>query len=113
MLKTEKYDVLLREYGLTTLYERRIEHLLLFMYKKSKVSKDSLSIQRPKIELRSRNKVKFKQVFTDKSKVLNSPFYRGLYYWNQLPTDVQTSATVSIFKGKVRILVNGGQIKCQ
>ena len=109
----EKYDVLLREYGLTTLYERRIEHLLLFMYKKSKVSKDSLSIQRPKIELRSRNKVKFKQVFTDKSKVLNSPFYRGLYYWNQLPTDVQTSETVSIFKGKVRILVNGGQIKCQ
>ena len=30
------YELLLKAYGLTTLYQRRTEHLLLFIYKKNK-----------------------------------------------------------------------------
>ena len=48
---------LYKDYGLSSLYQLRAEHLLVFMYKRSKdVTK--LDIVRPKIELRSRNKVK-------------------------------------------------------
>ena len=45
----------------------------MFMYKKSKTDTEILNHQKPKIELRSKNKVKFKQIFTDKTEVQNSP----------------------------------------
>ena len=107
----EEYDVLLHRYNLTTLYQRRTEHLLLFMYKNSKTNKDSLTIQRPKIELRSRNKVKFKQVLTDKTKVLNSPLYRGMYLWDQLPACIQNNENISIFKRNIQSMILSGAIK--
>ena len=107
----EEYDVLLHRYNLTTLYQRRTEHLLLFMYKNSKTNKDSPTIQRPKIELRSRNKVKFKQVFTDKTKVLNSPLYRGMYLWDQLPACIQNNENISIFKRNIQSMILSGAIK--
>ena len=75
----DSYDVLLRAYNLTTLYRRRVEHLLILMYKKSKSDKEIINHQKPKIELRSKNKVKFKCPFTDKTKVQNSPLYRGIF----------------------------------
>ena len=81
------------------------------MYKKSKNNKSSLTLQRPKIELRSRNKVKFKQAFTDKTKVLNSPFYRGMYLWNQLPAYVQNIEEIPAFKTYVKEMIMSGQIK--
>ena len=107
----DSYDVLLKSYNLTTLYQRRAEHLLLFMFKTSKTDNDILNLQQPKIELRSRNKVKFKQPFTDKTKVQNSPFYRGIYLWNQLSHDIQVSNEISIFKAQVRSLFTAGQIQ--
>ena len=106
----EDYTLLLKTYGLTTLYQRRTEHLLLFIYKKSKIDKQSLNTQRPKMELRSRNKVKFKQMFTDKSKVMNSPFYRGIFLWNKLSPEIQKAKDVSTFKSMVRSLIDSGQI---
>ena len=51
----ESYCTLLHTYNLTTLYQRRAEHLLLFMFKKSKTDTDLLKQQKPKIELRSKN----------------------------------------------------------
>ena len=45
------------------------------MYKVGKDNMDNLDIQRPKIELRSRNKVKFKNKFTKIVKVQNGPLY--------------------------------------
>ena len=107
----DSYDVLLKSYNLTTLYQRRAEHLLLFMVKKSKTDNDILNLQRPKIELRSRNKIKFKQPFTDKTKVQNSPLYRGIHLWNQLSHDIQVSNEISIFKAQVRSLFTAGQIQ--
>ena len=67
--------------------------------------------KKKKIELRSRNKVKFKQNFTDKTKVLNSPFYRGMYLWNQLPACVQNIEEISCFKVNIRAIILSGQLK--
>ena len=66
------YNNLLTDFGLTTLYQRRAEHLLVFIYK-FKGDIISLEPQRPKMELRSKNKVKLKSKFTVKTKVQNSP----------------------------------------
>ena len=62
------FETLLKSYNLTTLYKRRVEHFLPFMYKKSKLDRDIVQLQRPKMELRSKKKVKFKQIFTDKAR---------------------------------------------
>ena len=109
----EQYDLLLNSYKLTSLYQRRNEHLLLLMYKHSMTNKDSLLLQRPKMELRSKNKVKFKQNFTDKTKVLNSPFYREMYLWNQLPAHIQQKEEISVFKTNIRALIINGHLKCR
>ena len=67
---------------------------------KSLIDKENLNSQRPKMELRSRNKVKFKQIFTDKSKVMNSPFNRGFLLWNKLSSEIQKSKDVPTFKDR-------------
>ena len=77
---------------------------------KSLIDKESLNSQRPKMELKSRNKVKFKQIFTNKSKVMNSPFNRGILLWNKLSSEIQKSKDVTTFKRMVRSLINSGQI---
>ena len=92
-------------YNLTSLYQRRVEHLLFFMYKFGKQNIDNLDIQRPKMELRSRNKVKFKNHFTGITKVQNSPFYRGIFLWNQLPHILQHDPELKSFKLGVRLLI--------
>ena len=109
-IKTD-FRLLLKTYGLTTLYQRRAEHLLLFMYKKSKSDPQFLNVQKPKMELRSRNKVKFKYAFTDKTKVQNSPMYRGVFLWNQLSSDLQHSNTITEFKSGVRQFIESDQLK--
>ena len=83
------------------------------MYKKGKILNESVIVQRPKIELRSKNKVKFKQNFTDKTKVLNSTFYRGIHLWNQLPVEVQNIDNISTFKTNMRWMIGSGQIHVQ
>ena len=103
---SELYD----RYNLTSLYQRRVEHLILFMFKISKNIPNNIETQRPKIELRSRNKVKFKNKFTNISKVQNSPFYRGEFLWNQLPDDLQTEDEISVFKTRVRTFINTDKV---
>ena len=63
------------------------------------------------MELRSRNKVKFKYAFTDKTKVQNSPMYRGVFLWNQLSSDLQHSNTITEFKSGVRQFIESDQLK--
>ena len=81
------------------------------MYRKSKLDKDMLQLHRPKMELRSKNKVQFKHIFTDKTKVQNSPLLRGIFLWNQLPANVQNMDILSHFKSAIRNLLDEGQIK--
>ena len=42
-------DELYLKYNVTSLYQRRVEHLLFFMYKFGKQNIDNLDIQRPKL----------------------------------------------------------------
>ena len=94
---------------MTTLYQRRTEHLFLFMFRK-----DFLIVKkRPKIALCSRNKVKLKQASTDESKLINSPLHRGIHLWNQLPSDVQHIDGLNTFTHNVRTMIDNGQTKCQ
>ena len=53
------------------------------------------------MKLRSAKKVKMKSDFTSKSKVFNSPLYRGLKFWNSLPSDIQNEKDTTNFKKKL------------
>ena len=63
-------------YNHSSLEDRRKKHLLSVMYRHAQ-KKFNLENQRPKIQLRSRGKIKFKVPYTTLTKVQNSPFYRG------------------------------------
>ena len=80
------------------------------MYKISKNSAKNIELQRPKIELRSKNKVKFKYKFTNKTKVQNSPYYRGEFLWSQLPDDLQSEEKLNNFKHRVHILIQENKV---
>ena len=103
-------EELYTRYNLTSLYQRRIEHLLFFMYKVGKHSRENLDLQRPKIELRSKNKVKFKNKFTNITKVQNSPLYRGVFLWDQLPETLQKEMELKTFKVGIRSLIKQNKI---
>ena len=45
------------------------------------------------MKLRNNDGVKFKIMTTRNHRVYNSPYYRGVYLWERLPVDVQTSAS--------------------
>ena len=103
------YNTVLRSFGLTTLYQRRAEHLLTFIFKyKGEIVK--LDPQKPKIELRSKNKVKLKANFTSKVKVQNSPLYRGISLWNQLPEAIQKLELTTHFKTQTRTYIETGNL---
>ena len=107
-----QYEKVLQNFGLTSLYQRRAEHLLTFIYKfKGDIVR--IDPQKPKIELRSKNKVKLKADFTSKVKVQNSPLYRGIFLWNQLPAETQLSTTLSEFKNNIRRHIDLGQLVYQ
>ena len=52
-------------------------------------------------EIRSKQKVHMKKDFTSKTKVLNSPLYRGLKLWDTLPSVMQKEKDNRIFKKKL------------
>ena len=65
-----------------------------------KTSKDKVNIdisRRPR-DLRSKPKVKLKNKFTSITKVYNSPLYRGIRLWDQLPPNLQTEKNNIRFK---------------
>ena len=57
-----------------------------------------LEIKRPEINLRSRHKIKFTMPVTKLTKVLRSPFYRGVSLWDRLSVEVQQATTKVRFK---------------
>ena len=52
-----------------------------------------------KINLKSKKKVHMKKDFTSKTKILNSPLYRGLKPWDLLPSDMQKD--IHVFKNRL------------
>ena len=75
------------------------------MFTESKLP-ENIKSERPPMTLRSNNIVKFKEKFTRKTIILNSPVYQGYALWNELPEDIQNLKSLSTFKkqDKVHIL---------
>ena len=71
-----------------------------------KTSKDKVNVDssRPNIDLRSKPKVKLKNTFTSITKVYNSPFYRGIRLWDQIPPELQKEENNIKFKTQQNLL---------
>ena len=57
------------------------------------------------MDLRSKPKVKLKNKFTSKTKVYNSPMYRGMRLWDQLPPLLQKEENNIKFKTEINRFV--------
>ena len=90
-------DVLQREYNIEPLLLRRKRNLVKIIHKTSK-DVSNLNIERPRMDLRSNPKVKLKTDFTSITKVYNSPLYRGMRLWDQLPPEIQKEENNVKFK---------------
>ena len=77
------------------------ERKLMFSKKNLKLNVD---ISRPNMDLRSKLKVKLKNKFTGITKVLNSPLYRGIRLWDQLPPKIQKEENSIKFKTEINLL---------
>ena len=72
-------------------------NLVKIVHKTSK-NQENIDISRPKIDLRSKPEVKTKNKFTSITKVYNSPLYRGIRLWDQLPPALQKEENDIKFK---------------
>ena len=83
----QKSDLLLEKYKIECLHLRRKRNLVKIMYSRSSCSQN-LKVDTVKINLRSKKKIHMKKDFTSKTKILNSPLYRGIKLWDLLPGDM-------------------------
>ena len=72
-----------------------------------KTSKDkvNIDISRPPRDLRSKTKVKLKNKFTSITKVYNSPLYRGIRLWDQLPPNLESEENNIRFKTGINQII--------
>ena len=84
-------------HGLKELKSRRKDHMCCLMYD---VSKNPVNLVRRTegTVLRNTNKVRFECKRIDLTKVLESPFYRGVSLWNRLSEEMQRALTKVKFK---------------
>ena len=78
----------------------RKRNLVKVMYSQSS-QVQNLKVDRVRINLRSKKKVHMKKEFTNKTKVLNSPLYRGFKLWDSLPSDMQKEIDIRTFKKRL------------
>ena len=98
--KRKHFNVLLEEYKIESLGLRRKRNLVKIMYSHSS-QVQHIKIDTVTINLRSKKKVHMKKDFTSKTKVLNSPLYRGLMLWDSLPSDMQKEKDTQTFKKRL------------
>ena len=93
-------NVLQADFNIESLSLRRKRNLVKIVYR---TSKDTVNIDnsRPNIDLRSKPKVKLKNKFTALTKVYNSPLYRGIRLWDQLPPNLQKKENKIKFKTEI------------
>ena len=93
------------KYDIRHLDVRRRWQLLSMMYNISN-REDMLCAQLPpQASTRSSSKIKFRHDFTSITRVLNSPLYRGIALWDNLPALSQKTKTKSDFKKYIRQIV--------
>ena len=98
---------LMNLYRIQNIRHRRKVQLLSFMFTESKNS-ENIKSERPDMTLRSNAKVKFRETFTRKTIVLNSPLYRGYELWNILPEEIQKLDSLLVFKNRIKELFYTG-----
>ena len=86
-------------YGIEPLRECHRKHHLALMYRLSKID-SYIDTTRPKIALRSRNKITFLTPKTNLTKVMKSPYYRGVSLSDTLTEEVQRATTKVSFKDR-------------
>ena len=90
-----------KKFKLRLLSDRRKWFMLSLMYKLSSIS-ENVNRYRPEMQLRTGPKVKMKLAFTDKERVLRSPFYKCNTLWDRLDSDIQLAENVYEFKRKLK-----------
>ena len=96
----KEIDVLQTDFNIETLSLRRKRNLVKTVHKTSE-DKANIDTSRPNIDLRSGPKVKLKNKFTALTKVYNSPLYRGIHLWDQLPAHLQKEENKIKFKSEI------------
>ena len=99
----KEIDVLQGEFNTESLPLWRKRNLVKIVYK---TSKDEVNVDssRPNIELRSKPKVKLKNKFTSITKVYNSPSYRGMRLWAQLPPELQKQENNNKDQNRIKLI---------
>ena len=73
------------------------------MYKLSRIQENINNVKPERSrQLRTGPKVKMKVAFTDKERVLRSPYYKCNRLWEKLESDTQRSIDIFEFKAKLR-----------
>ena len=90
-----------RVYGLQSPVSRRWEHHCAVMYRLSRMQ-CNLDVHRPKINLRSRNNIKFRNYKRNLKGLEKCPMLRGIRLWDQIPQSVQRALTKVKFKTGIR-----------
>ena len=98
------YPLLQTKYNIEDLKLRRNRNLMKIMPTRSPALKSEDS-ENHRIEFRSNDKVKIKMDFTAKTRVFNSPIYRGARLWNSLPVDLQKEKDKYVFKKRMRTYI--------
>ena len=90
------------KYKVEDLKLRRKRNLVRIMHTQSTNKEYTTTVSNGK-NLRSAEKIKMKNVFTNKTKVLNSPLYRGIRLWDGLPVDLQKEKDKYSFKKRISL----------
>ena len=77
--------------------------MLKLMYKLSQ-DVSNVNSSRPERILRTAPKVKMKIDFTDKERVMRSPYYVGNRLWDKLDSTTQTSKNIFEFANRLRAM---------
>ena len=95
-------EIMHKELNLKLLADRRKFFMLMLMYKLS-TKEENVNRYRPEMLLRTGLKVKMKVDFTDRERVLRSPYVCNRL-WDKLESEIQHCETVFEFKNKLRKL---------
>ena len=93
-------DLLQDLYKIEPLKLRRKRNLTKIMFAET-LEENNLHKSKTLMKLPSANNTKLKVDYTSKSKVFNSPLYRGLELWNSLPPNIQNEKDMHSFKVKL------------
>ena len=97
----KEYSELENEYKIESLTKRRTRKLLRQMYHQSKDDINKVVVSNSRI-LRSNKKLLLAYKFSNLSKLHNSPFYRGVKIWNNLPYETQNCKQLGEFKRMIK-----------